>query len=154
MRYVSDDRALRVEEIATELPGEMPWRIWVRAFVAFWPTSAVICSGLWAVGTALGAGPWWLIVALLCGVTAAATTVLAVLGWISRYETPQTPLRYLWRTVIAEASAPRPTDTTAVGAPPIPVATGPTRYGSQVAAPTSFRRLCDYPICTRDGVAG
>lgn len=88
MRYVSDDRALRVEEIATELPGEMPWRIWVRAFVAFWPTSAVICSGLWAVGTALGAGPWWLIVALLCGVTAAATTVLAVLGWISRYETP------------------------------------------------------------------
>ena len=32
MIYESDDAANRVEEIATELPGEFRWHMWIRGF--------------------------------------------------------------------------------------------------------------------------
>lgn len=153
MIYESDDAANRVEEIATELPGEFRWHMWIRGFAGMAVTVPAYGVAFWSVGTVLGAGPWWLIAAVLAAVVAGFATVVAVLRVVGRHEKPQKPLSYLLWVLRSEAAAPRRPDTTAVGASPIPVATGPLTVGAPVAPPTRFRSRCDYPSCPPDGVA-
>lgn len=150
MKVYSTNAAHRVSTVAHDLPGEFQWNQWFRGAV-IWAASTVV-SGyvLTRVGATLGIGGWWPVMSVILAVTGSLILVAAVTVILGRYETPYTPLAYLWRSLRAELRAPRPPDRHAVGPTTHLLNTAPLDV-REVVTESRIRSTCDYPHCDQGG---
>ena len=113
----TDDVMRRAEFVSHDLGIEARWPMIVRGISLILAGTVGGSWVLWSLGRVFFSSPWWLLSAVAIGTVSAVIGTVALLRYVSPYDTPVTPLSYHFAVFAAEKRAKRTADNT----PPIDI---------------------------------